>query len=498
MTFQVVFFEGKSDILFNYPDTAFGLRVRGLRRRRVGDRGDPGGPGRRDHVQLQHPRARMTALSLLWTIGQAAAAGDRRDAGLPGLRHRHGGRLGGRDVRRQEHRHRDVDRPGHHGRALQHRVRWRLRAGRGRDPGRDRALQPDVRRDRSRPTSRSPAAAAPRARVRGVGAATAVAPDLPLALAQFRTDGATALAAGAWTNQTSVVLKFTMSDASPVDTLTPQVEIKPVGTAFTGAGLWTGSAVASTGTPVQGAVTVTGLANGTQYHWRARTRDAAGQTSGWVSFGANAETARDVGVDTAAPTGSIVVAERQRVEQDAFREPRPQVLGRQERLQSDAAPSGRRGLHVARALRHHPGLDAGRGRWQEDRLRPISGRRGQRSTVYSDTISLDTTGPVVSAVTATPNPFRLGQTTTIRFRAADAVSATCPTETRILDAAGRLVRSLTKTAPCPAAGAVTSVAWDGRNAAHALVPPGTYSIEIIATDLAGNTSATGRASVVAQ
>jgi hypothetical protein len=42
------------------------------------------------------------------------------------------------------------------------------------------------------------------------------------------------------------------------------------------------------------------------------------------------------------------------------------------------------------------------------------------------------------------------------------------------------------------------VAWDGRNGAHALVPPGTYSIEIIATDLAGNTSATGRASVVAQ
>ena len=123
---------------------------------------------------------------------------------------------------------------------------------------------------------------------------------------------------------------------------------------------------------------------------------------------------------------------------------------------------------------------------------------GNGSTVYSDTITLDTTGPVVSAVTATPNPFRLGQTTTIRFRAADAVSATCPTETRILDAAGQLVRSLTKTAPCPVAGAVTSVAWDGRNAARALVPPGTYSIEIVATDLAGNTSATGRASVVAQ
>ena len=144
--------------------------------------------------------------------------------------------------------------------------------------------------------------------VSGVGAAANVAPDPPSALGQFKTDGTTALAVGAWTNQTSIVLKFTMVDATPADTLTPEVEIKPVGTAFTGAGLRAGTAVASTGAPVQGVVSVTGLTNGSQYHWRARTRDAAGQTSGWVSFGGNAETVRDVGVDTSAPSGSIVVA----------------------------------------------------------------------------------------------------------------------------------------------------------------------------------------------
>ena len=143
--------------------------------------------------------------------------------------------------------------------------------------------------------------------MRGVGAAANVAPDPPSALGQFKTDG-TALAVGAWTNQTSIVLKFTMVDATPADTLTPEVEIKPVGTAFTGAGLRAGTAVASTGAPVQGVVSVTGLTNGSQYHWRARTRDAAGQTSGWVSFAGNAETVRDVGVDTDAPSGSIVVA----------------------------------------------------------------------------------------------------------------------------------------------------------------------------------------------
>ena len=96
VTFQVVFFEGSSDILFNYPDTTFGGECPDLDRRRVGDRGHPGGAGRRDHVQLQHRPRSPTALSLLWTLGQAAAAGDRRDAGLPGLRHRHGRRVGGR------------------------------------------------------------------------------------------------------------------------------------------------------------------------------------------------------------------------------------------------------------------------------------------------------------------------------------------------------------------------------------------------------------------
>ena len=123
---------------------------------------------------------------------------------------------------------------------------------------------------------------------------------------------------------------------------------------------------------------------------------------------------------------------------------------------------------------------------------------GNVSKTYADTITLDTTGPVVSAVSATPNPFPLGKTTTIRFRAADAVSASCPAEIRILDASGRLVRRLAKTAKCPAGGAASSVGWNGKNTAGALVPAGTYTIEIVTTDTAGNTSAASRATVVAQ
>ena len=89
-----------------------------------------------------------------------------------------------------------------------------------------------------------------------------VAPGLPTGLGQFKADGTTDLPVGAWTNQTTVVLRFTMTDASPTDSLVPEVEIKPVTTAFTGIGLRAGSPVASTGGPVQGSVTVTGLSDG--------------------------------------------------------------------------------------------------------------------------------------------------------------------------------------------------------------------------------------------
>src|SRR5262249_1643498 len=120
------------------------------------------------------------------------------------------------------------------------------------------------------------------------------APGAPTALGQFRSDGTTALPVGGWTNQSSVVLRFAMTDPNHTDSLVPEVEFKPVATAFDGSGLSAGTAVPSAGAPVQGSVTVTGLSNGGQYHWRARVRDAGGQVSGWVSFGGNTETSSDV------------------------------------------------------------------------------------------------------------------------------------------------------------------------------------------------------------
>jgi hypothetical protein len=271
-----------------------------------------------------------------------------------------------------------------------------------------------------------------------------------------------------------------------------------VGAAFTGAGLSAGAAVASTGAPVQGLVSVTGLTNGSQYHWRARTRDAAGLTSGWVSFGGNAETARDVAVDTAAPTGSIVVANGS-----------PWTKGRTVTLtlKCTDTKSGCSQMQLAQDagaftppepfVATHPFTLAGADGKKTVNVRYIDGA-GNVTKSFADTITLDTTAPVVTAVSATPSPFTLGGTTTIRFRAADGLSGTCHADIRIRNAGGGIVRSFSKSAGCPVSGTVTSTTWDGRNASGTLVSPGTYTIEVVVTDQAGNGSAVASGSVVVQ
>jgi hypothetical protein len=126
--------------------------------------------------------------------------------------------------------------------------------------------------------------------------------NTPATLAQFRSDATTTIATGGFTNETSVVLKASVSDPDAGNTVKLQVEVKPVATAFTNvasaeSGLLASGSTAST--------TVTGLTNGTSYHWQARAVDNNGTASAWVSFGGNAETAADFSVDTDAPGVTI-------------------------------------------------------------------------------------------------------------------------------------------------------------------------------------------------
>ncbi len=126
------------------------------------------------------------------------------------------------------------------------------------------------------------------------------APNSPTSLAQVKTDN-TSIATGNWTNESSVKFTAQATDPNSGDTIQLCVEAQPIGTSFTGTATGCGSAVAYSGSAVSVNVTLSGLTNGTQYHWQAWAKDNGGLSSSTVSYGGNAESAADFGIDTATP-----------------------------------------------------------------------------------------------------------------------------------------------------------------------------------------------------
>jgi len=123
-------------------------------------------------------------------------------------------------------------------------------------------------------------------------------PTGPTALAQLRGDSTTAISLGGSTDQARVVLRGLLADPDAADSLRLEVEVRPVGTAFTQTPTQTGDRVAN-GQP--GFVVVPGLANNTGYHWQARTADQTGRASPWTPFGGNSESAADFATSIPTP-----------------------------------------------------------------------------------------------------------------------------------------------------------------------------------------------------
>jgi hypothetical protein len=130
-----------------------------------------------------------------------------------------------------------------------------------------------------------------------IGAYEFQAPTAPTSLAQYKSDGSTVISSGGWTNETSVKFSFSMSSTNASDSLTPYVEIRPNATGFTSSMTNSVTAVTYSGSPVTGIVPVTGLVDGTIYHWQVSANNAAA-TGSWVTKGGNP----DFGVDTSGPT----------------------------------------------------------------------------------------------------------------------------------------------------------------------------------------------------
>lgn len=125
-------------------------------------------------------------------------------------------------------------------------------------------------------------------------------PNAPAGLAQFKSDGTTSIPTGGTTNESTLVVKGTVSDADSAQTLQLQVEIKTIGTPFDGLTGITSSPFVANGAVAT--ATITGLANAS-YHWQARVVDSAGGQSGWTSFGGNADPG-DTDVTVAVPAGN--------------------------------------------------------------------------------------------------------------------------------------------------------------------------------------------------
>lgn len=93
-------------------------------------------------------------------------------------------------------------------------------------------------------------------------------------------------AAGGWTNETSVNLTangLTCTGCGTSTNMRPQVEIKPVGSAFDGT---TNLFMAAQGSTT---ASITGLAAGTAYHMQVRSIDDQGRVSAWTSYGGNSD-----------------------------------------------------------------------------------------------------------------------------------------------------------------------------------------------------------------
>lgn len=133
-----------------------------------------------------------------------------------------------------------------------------------------------------------------------------VAPNSPASPKQFRVAAATELSTGGWTNETQVKFEASLSDTDNPDTLSLCVEVQPLATAFTDSETACGSGAAFSGSAVTDSVTISGLADASEFHWQARVKDAAGAYSAWVSYGGNAESARDFGTDSTAPATAAV------------------------------------------------------------------------------------------------------------------------------------------------------------------------------------------------
>ncbi|MBV9280283.1 MAG: L,D-transpeptidase [Chloroflexi bacterium] len=132
---------------------------------------------------------------------------------------------------------------------------------------------------------------------------TPAAPPDPAGLSMALPGSAKSLPSGSWIPATSFVVRFQAQVTTGA--LSPEVEVEAAGVPFRGQANYTGPSLTSSGAAT---VRVTGLANGTTYHWQARVVDASGLSSSWVPFASGGGGKFDVGVDLTPPSRPLITS----------------------------------------------------------------------------------------------------------------------------------------------------------------------------------------------
>ena len=127
----------------------------------------------------------------------------------------------------------------------------------------------------------------------------------PTAAGQFKSDGVTALPVGGTNVTRTIIFKGTVADPAQGEHVRLEIELEPLGTAFTNSATVT-SVLATSGSTVQATSPV--LLDNDGYHWQYRAVSQSGRTSRWQPFGGNAETAADFR-EALAPQQLVILAQ---------------------------------------------------------------------------------------------------------------------------------------------------------------------------------------------
>jgi len=320
-------------------------------------------------------------------------------------------------------------------------------------------------------------------------------PAAPTNLSMVNQTTGKALDAGGWTNRNRVELRFQVQVASgPV---TPQVEVEPADTPFTGKPTATGALLSSSGTAV---VAVGGLVDRQTYHWQARTLVPGGAASTWVGFNAQNTTGPDFGVDQDPPSRPDMTSS---TDPDQNRWYNTQVPLVQWKSRDDL--SGIAGYTYQLERQAHvipPGptvtgttaklTNLTDGTWilavrAEDRA-------GNWSPTATFRLQLDRRAPHLvwlSPQRFTFNPFQ--GPTTVRFRS-DKDASVQLTLYRV--GADRPIRTFDL--PGIRAGQTVSLTWNGKNRHGKTVRRGYYFFSVVAVDRANNIARLNLGGIVVQ